>query len=83
MQKNIEIMEQALDQLITLARMDKERFEPMRKDIVILLAEVQDLKREMSENAWHFPLFLCVRLVIANGRKLQRTLHQKKSVSYR
>jgi len=51
MKKNIEIMEQALDQLITLARMDKERYEPMRKDIVILLAEVQDLKREMAENA--------------------------------
>ncbi len=51
MKKNIENMEQALDQLITLARMDKERYAPMRKDIVILLAEVQDLKREMSENA--------------------------------
>ena len=51
MKKKKENMEQALDQLITLARLDKERYEPMRKDIVILLAEVQNLKQEMSENA--------------------------------
>lgn len=48
MKKNIKNMEQALERLIFLARMDKERYEPMRKDLVILLSEVQDLKREMS-----------------------------------
>ena len=49
--EQINIMETAIDQLISLARADKERFEPMREDIMTLWMEIEDIKREMSGNA--------------------------------
>ncbi len=49
--EQIKYMETAIDQLISLARTDKERYEPMRDSIMTLWMEIEDIKREMSGNA--------------------------------